>query len=90
MIGDQKDRISSVKLSKVKLPLLKSISDAKVIQGKQAPLVDVDILLSQITTSEGWSGLGFSYALRIGGEAQFAHAKEIAPLLIGEDPSQYL
>ena len=88
MISDQKERISSIKLSKVKLPLLNSISDAKVIQGKQAPLVDVDILLSQINTSEGRSGLGFSYALRIGGEAQFAHATEIAPLLIGEDPSR--
>ena len=50
MITDQKDRISSVKLSKVKLPLLKSISDAKVIQGKQDPLVDVDILMSQKST----------------------------------------
>jgi len=88
MISDQKDRISSVKLSKVKLPLLKSISDAKVVQGKQEPLVDVDILLSQISTSGGGNGLGFSYALRIGGEAQFAHAKEIAPLLIGEDSSR--
>jgi len=56
MISDQKDRISSIKLSKLKLPLLKSISDAKVIQGKQAPLVDEDILLSQINTSETLSG----------------------------------
>lgn len=38
---DQKDRISSIKLSKVKLPLLKSISDAKVIQGKQAPVEEI-------------------------------------------------
>lgn len=82
------DRIASVKLTKVKLPLLKSISDAKVIQGKQSPLVDVDILLAHISTAEGGEGLGFSYALRIGGDAQYAHAKEIAPLLIGEDPNR--
>lgn len=88
MSGVKGDRINSVKLSKIKLPLLKSISDAKVIQGKQWPLTDIDILLAQISTVEGGHGLGFSYALRLGGEAQFAHAKEIAPLLIGEDPHQ--
>ena len=33
------------------------------------------------------AGLGFSYSKRAGGPGQFAHAKEIAPVLIGEDPS---
>lgn len=82
------DRIASVKLTKVKLPLLKSLSDAKVIQGKHTPLVDVDILLANISTVEGGEGGGFSYALRIGGDAQYAHAKEISPLLIGENPNR--
>lgn len=82
------DRISSIRLTKVKLPLLKSVSDAKVVQGKQTPLIDVDILLAHLSTAGGGEGLGFSYALRIGGEAQFAHAKEIAPLLIGADPDK--
>jgi len=31
--------------------------------------------------------VGFSYSKRAGGPAQFAHAREIAPDLIGEDPS---
>ena len=45
------------------------------------------MLFAEITTADGHEGLGFSYSKRAGGPGQFAHAKEIAPALIGEDPS---
>ncbi len=32
-------------------------------------------------------GIGFSYSKRAGGRAQFAHAREVAADLVGEDPS---
>src|SRR5579859_7598681 len=35
----------------------------------------------------GYSGLGFSYSKRAGGPALFAHARELAPELIGEEPA---
>ena len=81
------DTISSIKLSKVILPLSNPISDAKVIKGRQLPLSSVALLITQIYTHEGHEGLGFSYSLRTGGEAQFAHAYEIADIIIGEDPN---
>ncbi len=84
---DEIDPISSVKLSKVILPLAKPISDAKVITGRQRPLSNVALLIAQIYTRQGREGLGFSYSLRTGGEAQFAHAVELGKLVIGEDPS---
>ena len=79
------DTISSIKLSKVILPLSNPISDAKVIKGRQLPLSCIALLITQIYTHEGHEGLGFSYSLRTGGEAQFAHACEIAEIIIGED-----
>ena len=88
MIGqDEKDPISSIKLSKVILPLPNPISDAKVITGRQRPLTCVALLVTQIYTHQGHEGLGFSYSLRTGGEAQFAHAAEIGELILGEDPN---
>lgn len=56
MINDQRERIRSIKLSKVKLPPPRSISDAKVMQGKQAPLKDVDILFATLSTSGAQMG----------------------------------
>ncbi|MGH3372960.1 MAG: L-talarate/galactarate dehydratase, partial [Nocardioidaceae bacterium] len=38
-------------------------------------------------TEHGRHGIGFSYSKRAGGPAQYAHAKEVAGNLIGEDPS---
>lgn len=83
----QKDKIRNIRLSRLVLPLKKAVSDAKVLTGVQKkPLENVDLLFAHVTTEQGLEGMGFSYALRVGGRAQYAHAKEIAGTLIGEDP----
>jgi L-alanine-DL-glutamate epimerase-like enolase superfamily enzyme len=81
------DRIESVTLSSVTLPLPDPISDAKVFTGRQRPMTEVAFLFAEVTTEDGHEGVGFSYSKRAGGPAQFAHASEVAPDLIGEDPS---
>ncbi|MFC5318319.1 L-talarate/galactarate dehydratase [Brachybacterium alimentarium] len=81
------DRIRSVELSSVVLPLSTPISDAKVLTGRQRPMTEVVLLFAEIRTEQGLEGIGFSYSKRGGGPAQYAHAKEVADLLIGEDPS---
>lgn len=81
------DRIRSVELSSVVLPLSTPISDAKVLTGRQRPMTEVVLLFAENRTEQGLEGIGFSYSKRGGGPAQYAHAKEVADLLIGEDPS---
>ncbi|MER5183001.1 mandelate racemase/muconate lactonizing enzyme family protein [Streptomyces sp. NPDC002896] len=81
------DRISWLKLSSVTLPLSTPVSDAKVLTGRQRPMTEVAFLFVEVGTEQGHEGIGFSYSKRAGGPGQFAHAKEIAPALIGEDPS---
>ncbi len=81
------DRIAWIHLSSCYLPLAQPISDAKVLTGRQKPMTEIAMLFSEIETRDGHRGLGFSYAKRAGGPGQFAHAREIAPALIGEDPS---
>ena len=81
------DRIESVTLSSVTLPLPNPISDAKVFTGRQRPMTEVAFLFAEIRTEAGYEGVGFSYSKRAGGPAQFAHAREVAPDLIGEDPN---
>ncbi|MFD8863156.1 mandelate racemase/muconate lactonizing enzyme family protein [Streptomyces sp. NPDC059590] len=81
------DRISWIKLSSVTLPLATPISDAKVFTGRQKPMTEVAFLFVELATEGGHQGIGFSYSKRAGGPGQFAHAKEIAPTLLGEDPS---
>lgn len=81
------DRIAWVRLSSCYLPLANTISDAKVLTGRQKPMTEIAMLFAEIQTADGHAGLGFSYSKRAGGPGQFAHAKEIAPALIGEDPS---
>ena len=81
------DAITSIRLSSCYLPLATPISDAKVLTGRQKPMTEVAILFAEIRTASGQEGLGFSYSKRAGGPGQFAHAKEIAPTLLGEDPS---
>lgn len=81
------DTIRSVRLSSVVLPLPTAISDAKVLTGRQKPMTEVVLLFAEITSAQGLEGVGFSYSKRAGGPAQYAHAKEVAELLIGEDPS---
>lgn len=81
------DRIASVALSSVTLPLPTGISDAKVFTGRQRPMTEVAFLFVEIRTEAGLEGVGFSYSKRAGGPAQFAHAREVAPDLVGEDPN---
>ena len=81
------DRIAWVRVSSCYLPLATPISDAKVLTGRQKPMTEIAMLFAEIKTVNGHEGLGFSYSKRAGGPGQFAHAKEIAPVLIGEDPS---
>ncbi|GAP34087.1 L-talarate dehydratase [Piscinibacter sakaiensis] len=45
------------------------------------------MLFVEMQTHDGHEGLGLSYSKRAGGPGQFAHAAEIAPALLGEDPS---
>lgn len=81
------DSIRQIRLSSVVLPLKTEISDAKVFTGRQKPMTEVHFLFAEIETADGHSGVGFSYSKRAGGPAQFAHAKQVADNLIGEDPS---
>jgi L-talarate/galactarate dehydratase len=81
------DRITGVRISSVMLPLATPISDAKVLTGRQKPMTEVAMLFAEIGTAAGLEGIGFSYSKRAGGPGQFAHAREIAPALLGEDPN---
>jgi L-alanine-DL-glutamate epimerase-like enolase superfamily enzyme len=81
------DRIRHVSLSSVVLPLDTPVSDAKVLTGRQKPMTEVVFLFAEIASEQGHHGIGFSYSKRAGGPAQYAHAKEVAENLLGEDPS---
>jgi L-alanine-DL-glutamate epimerase-like enolase superfamily enzyme len=81
------DRIEWIGLSLVFLPLATPVSDAKVLTGRQKPLTEVAFLFAEVETRQGQAGLGFSYSKRAGGPGQYAHAREIAPALLGEDPN---
>ncbi len=86
-MGTPADRIAGIRLSSCYLPLATPISDAKVLTGRQKPMTEVALLFAEVQTQDGHEGLGFSYSKRAGGPGQFAHAKEIAPALLGEDPN---
>lgn len=81
------DRIEQIRISLVVLPLRNPVSDAKVSTGRQKPLTEVAFLFAEIESERGHTGLGFSYSKRAGGPGLFAHAKEIAPQLLREDPN---
>jgi L-alanine-DL-glutamate epimerase-like enolase superfamily enzyme len=81
------DRIAGVEVSHVVLPLQNPVSDAKVATGRQKPLTEVAFLIVEMTTERGLAGLGFSYSKRAGGAGLYAHACEIAGVLLGEDPN---
>ena len=81
------DRIAWLRVSSCYLPLATPISDAKVLTGRQKPMTEIVMLFAEVQTESGHEGLGFSYSKRAGGPGQFAHAKEIAPALLGEDPN---
>ena len=81
------DRITGVRVTPCYLPLATPISDAKVLTGRQQPMTEIAILFAEVQTEGGHHGLGFTYSKRAGGPGQFAHAREIAPALIGENPN---
>lgn len=77
--------IERVRCALYRVPLAEPVSDAKVHTGRQQPLASVDVLIAHIATADGLEGIGFSYSKRAGGPALFAHARQLAPLLAGED-----
>ena len=81
------DRIEHVRISLANLPLPEPISDAKVLTGRQRPLTQVAFVIAEITSRDGHAGMGFGYSKRAGGPGMYAHAKELAADLLGEDPS---
>ena len=81
------DRIRSVTLSHVVLPLPNPVSDAKVLTGRQKPLTETVMLFVELTTEQGLEGMGFSYSKRAGGKGQYAHLKEVMDVAIGQDPN---
>ena len=81
------DRIAWVKVSLVYLPLPEPVSDAKVLTGRQKPLTEIAFIFAEIRSRDGHEGIGFGYAKRAGGPGMYAHAREIAPNLLGEDPN---
>ena len=81
------DKITALTLSLALLPLDRPISDAKVLTGRQRPMTEIAFLFAEIMTAEGHQGVGYSYSKRAGGRGQYAHAKEIANEVIGEDPN---
>ena len=85
--GTSPDRIEWMRISSCYLPLATPISDAKVLTGRQKPMTEIAMLFVELETRDGHRGLGLSYSKRAGGPGQFAHAQEIAPALLGEDPS---
>ena len=85
--ADTGDRIAHIKLSLVYLPLATPVSDAKVLTGRQKPLTEIAFIFAEIATRDGHSGIGFGYSKRAGGPGMYAHAKELAASLLGEDPN---
>ena len=81
------DRIEWVKVSLVFLPLAEPVSDAKVLTGRQKPLTEIAFIFAEIRSRDGHEGIGFGYSKRAGGPGMYAHAREIAPNLLGEDPN---
>lgn len=84
--GTRCDAVCAARVSLIRLPLSRPISDAKVLTGRQAPLTEVALVIVRLQTRDGHEGLGFSYTLRTGGSALYELVREIAPLLIGENP----
>ena len=86
-MSNPSDKISSIRLSLVRMPLAQPISDAKVLTGVQKPLTEVALVFCELKTTDGAEGMGFSYSKRAGGDGIYAHAREIASNLLGEDPN---
>lgn len=78
-------RIEAIRLALYQVPLRTPAGDAKVFTGRQRILDRVAVLAAEVVTADEIVGFGFSYALRAGGPAMFAYAREVGPLLLGED-----
>lgn len=85
--ADVADAICWIKLSLINLPLATPVSDAKVLTGRQKPLTEIAFIFAEIETEQGHKGIGFGYSKRAGGPGLYAHAKELAPFLLGQDPN---
>lgn len=85
--AESSDRIEWVKVSLIYLPLATPVSDAKVLTGRQKPLTEIAFIFAHIRSRDGHEGIGFGYSKRAGGPGMYAHAIEIAPNLLGEDPN---
>ncbi|MFV0336613.1 MAG: L-talarate/galactarate dehydratase [Tropicimonas sp.] len=81
------DALKGLRLSHVVVPLKAALSDAKVLTGRQTPLVQFDLLVVEMESEAGETGMGYSYTLRAGGAGMFSLACEIAPRLLEEDPN---
>mgnify|MGYP006286029893 CR=1 FL=1 len=81
------DRIEWIRVSLTYLPLATPVSDAKVLTGRQKPLTEIAFVFAEIRTRDGHEGVGFGYSKRAGGPGIYAHAQELAPNLLGEDPN---
>ena len=81
------DRIEWIRLSLTVLPLATPVSDAKVLTGRQKPLTEIAFVFAEIRSRDRHAGIGFGYSKRAGGPGIYAHAKELAPHLLGEDPN---
>ncbi len=81
------DRIRSITLSHVVLPLPNPVSDAKVLTGRQKPLTETVLLFVEVTTEQGHEGHGLQLLQAGRRQAQFAHLQEVAEVAIGQDPS---
>ncbi|MGX9936566.1 L-talarate/galactarate dehydratase [Advenella kashmirensis] len=79
------DNIENILVSLYQVPLKKPVSDAKVLTGRQKPLSHIAMLTVTVTTREGAKGFGFSYCLRSGSKALYAHACELAEGLYEDD-----
>lgn len=85
VLVEQRSRIEALRLALYQVPLSVPAGDAKVFTGRQRLLDRVAVVAAEVVTADGTVGFGFSYALRAGGPAMFAYAREIGPLLLGED-----
>ncbi|WP_231701013.1 hypothetical protein [Aliiruegeria sabulilitoris] len=81
------DALTGLRVSHVVAPLKAALSDAKVLTGRQTPLVQFDLLVVEAQSETGATGMGYSYTLRAGGPGMFSLACEIAPRILGEDPN---
>ena len=85
--ADAGDRIEWIKLSLTYLPLATPVSTLASLTGRQKPLTEIAFIFAEIRTRDGHEGIGFGYSKRAGGPGMYAHAKELAPNLLGEDPN---